>query len=108
MKKITLRIENPYERETVTLEDEISIGRTDASQIVLSDTGLSRKNTTFFRDGEAVYVVDENSLNGTYIGGERIGAAPTRVFDGDVVTLGSETRISVEISELSEVSSQQA
>jgi pSer/pThr/pTyr-binding forkhead associated (FHA) protein len=109
MKKVTLRIENPYERETVQLEEEISIGRTDASQVVLSDTGLSRKNTTFFRDGEAVYVVDENSLNGTFIGGERIGAAPARVFDGDVVTLGSETRISVEISEQSAaVSSQPA
>jgi len=108
MKKITLRIENPYERETRTLEDEISIGRTDASQIVLSETGLSRKNTTFFRDGEAIYVVDENSLNGTFVGGERIGAAPVRVFDGDVVTLGSETRISVEISEQPAVSNQQS
>ena len=108
MKKVTLRIENPYERETVPLEDEISIGRTDASQVVLSDSGLSRKNTTFFRDGEAVYVVDENSLNGTFVGGERIGAAPVRVFDGDVVTLGSETRISVEIREPAAVSSQQS
>ncbi len=106
MKKVTLRIENPYERETVSLEDEISIGRTDASQVVLSDSGLSRKNTTFFRDGEAVFVVDENSLNGTFVGSERISGTPTRVFDGDVVTLGSETRISVEISEPIEVSSQ--
>jgi len=108
MKKVTLRIENPYERETVSLEDEISIGRTDAAQIVLSDSGLSRKNTTFFRDGEAVFVVDENSLNGTFVGGERISGTPTRVFDGDVVTLGSETRISVEISEQRAVSSEQS
>jgi len=106
MKKVTLRIENPYERETVSLEDEISIGRTDASQVVLSDSGLSRKNTTFFRDGEAVYVVDENSLNGTFVGSERVSGTPTRVFDGDVVTLGSETRISIEISEQSAISSQ--
>jgi pSer/pThr/pTyr-binding forkhead associated (FHA) protein len=102
MKKITLRIENPFERETVSLEDEISIGRTDASQIVLSDSGLSRKNTTFFRDGDAVYVVDENSLNGTFVGGERLSSAPVQVFDGDVVTLGTETRIAVEIVESQE------
>lgn len=96
MKKITLRIENPFERESVALEDEVSIGRTDAAQIVLSDAGLSRKNTTFFRDGEAVFVVDENSLNGTFVNGKRIAGAPVEVFAGDVITLGSETRIVIE------------
>jgi pSer/pThr/pTyr-binding forkhead associated (FHA) protein len=95
MKKITLRIENPFERESVVLEDETSIGRTDAARIVLSDSGLSRKNTTFFRDGDAVYVVDENSLNGTFVAGERLSGAPVQVFDGDVVTVGRETRITV-------------
>ncbi len=99
MKKITLYIKNPYESETVVLEDEISIGRTDDSRIVLSDTGLSRKNTTFFRDGDACFVVDENSLNGTFVGGEKVSGAPQRVFDGDEITLGTETRIAVEIAE---------
>ncbi len=108
MKKITLRIENPFERETFVLEDEVTIGRTDASRVILSDTGLSRKNTTFFRDGDAVFVVDENSLNGTFVGGERLGRAPVQVFDGDVVNLGSETRITIEIGERSAVSSQQS
>ncbi|HEY8559640.1 MAG TPA: DUF5715 family protein [Pyrinomonadaceae bacterium] len=106
MKKITLRIENPYERETVVLEDEVSIGRTNASEIVLSDSGLSRKNTTFFRDGDALYVVDENSTNGTFVGGERIAGAPVQVFDGDVVALGSETRIAIEIREPSALGAQ--
>jgi hypothetical protein len=101
MKKIILHIENPFERESFVLENEVSIGRTDASGIVLSDTGLSRKNTTFFRDGDALFVVDENSLNGTFIG-ERIGSAPVQVFDGDVVRVGSETRISIEIAESQE------
>lgn len=107
MKKITLRIENPYERETVVLEDEISVGRTDAAGVVLSDSGLSRKNTTFFRDGDAVFVVDENSLNGTFVAGERITGTPVEVFDGDVVNIGSETRISIEIREREAVSSSQ-
>jgi len=79
MKKITLRIENPFERETVTVEDEITIGRTDASRVVLSDSGLSRRNTTFFRDGDALFVVDENSTNGTFLGGERLSGAPVQV-----------------------------
>ncbi len=102
MKKVTLGIENPFERESFVLEDEVTIGRTDASRIVLSDSGLSRRNTTFFRDGDAVYVVDENSLNGTFVAGERIASAPVQVFDGDVITLGSETRIAVQIVESQE------
>src|SRR5215203_5302887 len=106
MKKITLRIENPFERESFVLEDEVTIGRTDASRIVLSDNGLSRQNTTFFRDGDALFVVDENSLNGTFVGGERLTGAPLQIFDGDVVTLGSETRVAIEIREPSAVSSQ--
>jgi pSer/pThr/pTyr-binding forkhead associated (FHA) protein len=99
MQKVTLRIENRHESKTVTLDDELSIGRTDSASVVLSDTGLSRKNTTFFRDGEQVLVVDENSLNGTILNGERISGPPVRVFDGDTISIGSETRIRVEIGE---------
>ncbi len=105
MKKITLQISNPFERESIALEDEISIGRTDAAQIVLSDSGLSRKNTSFFRDGDVVLVVDENSTNGTFVNGERISGAPVRVYDGDEIKIGSETRIAVEINEQSAINS---
>jgi len=99
MKKITLHIETPGESKTVSFEDEITIGRTDASQIVLDDSGLSRKNTTFFRDGEFVLIVDENSTNGTFVNGERVSGEAKRVFDGDKIKIGSETNISVEIVE---------
>ena len=42
-------------------------GARDSAQIVLDDDGLSRVNTTIFRDGEKVLVVDENSINGTFL-----------------------------------------
>lgn len=109
MQEIVLRIKTPSEDKTVTLEDELSVGRTDLSQIALDDAGLSRKNTTFFRDGDALFVVDENSLNGTFLNGEKISDAPVRVFDGDEIKLGSETRIQVEIGDKkSEVRSQKS
>jgi pSer/pThr/pTyr-binding forkhead associated (FHA) protein len=103
MQKVTLRIENPFESKTATLDEELSIGRTDLSSVVLSDGGLSRKNTTFFRDGEHILVVDENSLNGTFLNGQKISGPPVRVFDGDTVTIGSETTIRVEIGERASV-----
>lgn len=97
MKKVVLKISNPFSRREVELGDELTIGRTDASNVVVEDSGLSRRNTTFFRDGDAVFAVDEDSLNGTYVGGEKLGNAPVRVYDGDVIKIGSETEIRIEI-----------
>ncbi|HEY0429132.1 MAG TPA: FHA domain-containing protein [Pyrinomonadaceae bacterium] len=99
MQKIVLHIGNSAEEKSIALEDELSVGRTDSSQIVLEDVGLSRKNTTFFRDGEACLVVDENSLNGTFLNGEKISGAPVRIYDGDEIKIGSETIIRVEIAD---------
>lgn len=101
MKKVTLYIENLDGKKTVSLDEEISVGRTDAAGIVLGDGGLSRLNTTFFRDEDSVFVVDENSTNGTFVNGERISGAPRQIFDGDRVKIGSETIIRVEIGEKS-------
>ena len=98
MKKVTLYIKSVYDEREVSLEDEISIGRTDAARIVLEDDGLSRLNTTFFRDGEDVLVVDENSTNGTFVNGRKISGEPKLVFDGDEIKLGNDTRIRVEIA----------
>jgi hypothetical protein len=49
MQIVTLYIETYGGEKTVRLDEEVTIGRTDAAQIVLGDTGLSRLNTTFFR-----------------------------------------------------------
>jgi pSer/pThr/pTyr-binding forkhead associated (FHA) protein len=97
MKKVTLQIETRSESRSIELEDEISIGRTDSADVVLDDIGLSRVNTTFFRDGEMVLVVDEKSLNGTFLNGEKLGSKPVRVLGGDKIKLGVETTISVQI-----------
>lgn len=97
MQKVVLHISSPAENRKVTLEDEVTIGRTNASQVVLDDTGLSRKNTTFFRDGGNILVADENSTNGTFVNGERISGAAVKLYDGDKINIGSETSIRVEV-----------
>lgn len=105
MPKVTLHIENPYERKTVSVDDELTIGRTDQSQVVLQDQGLSRRNTTFFLDDDLVFVADEGSLNGTVLNGVKVAGPPQELRDGDVVTIGSETRIIVQIGSGSPASS---
>ena len=84
MARVTLHIDNPYDRQDLELGEEITIGRSDASQLVLSDQGLSRRNTTIFRDGDAVLLVDENSLNGTFLNGAKSNR-PTEIRDGDEI-----------------------
>lgn len=99
MKKVIFHIETDGETKTVALEDELSVGRTSLAQIVLPDNGLSRLNTTFFRDEDEVFVVDENSLNGTFVNGEKLLDQPKRLRDGDEIKIGSGTHIRVEIGE---------
>ena len=95
----TIQIESGYEKRDVTVDRDISVGRTDAASIVLDDSGLSRKNTTFFVDEGDLFVADENSTNGTFVNGERITGAPRVLRNGDVVKIGSETTIRIRIGD---------
>ncbi len=107
MKKVTLYIESGYDSREIALEEETSIGRTNEARIVLEDAGLSRLNTTFFRDGEDILVVDEHSTNGTFVNGKKLSATPQLIFDGDEIKLGNDTRVRVSArSQKSEVRSQ--
>ncbi len=96
MRKISLIIVSSQENRTVALEDELTVGRAAPSQLVLADGGLSRKNTTFFRDGEDVLAVDEDSTNGTFLNGAKLGSRPQILKHGDELKLGSETIIRLE------------
>ncbi len=101
MRTATLHIDAPDGVREVTLEDELTIGRTPPAGLVLGDSGLSRKNTTIFREDDELLVVDEDSTNGTFLNGERISGAPRILRSGDVLTIGSSTRIRVEIDGVS-------
>lgn len=98
MKKVTLNINNENESHIVELADELSIGRSDAAQLALNDAGLSRLNTTIFRDGDEVLIVDENSTNGTFVNNERIFGAPRQINDRDEIRIGNNTNIYVEFA----------
>ncbi len=97
MKKVILHIESPDGANSEEIGDELTIGRTNLSHLVIGDQGLSRKNTTFFRDEDDVLIVDEGSLNGTYLNGELVAGGPRILRDGDRVKIGSYTNIRVEM-----------
>ncbi len=97
--RATLNIQTPYESRSVKIEDEISLGRTEPSDVVVDDPGLSRVNTTFFIDEGLLWVADEDSTNGTFLNGQRISGRANPVRDGDRLTIGSHTTITVEVAD---------
>lgn len=97
--KVTLYIENQRQSEVVELDNELTIGRTPAAQLVLDDEGLSRVNTTIFVEGDEVLVTDESSTNGTFLNGDRISGPPRLLRNGDQLKIGTHTNIRVEIDD---------
>src|SRR5215470_2772612 len=55
--------------------DETSIGRHPDSDLFLDDVTVSRRHAVVRRDRDGYEIADAGSLNGTYVGGERIDTA---------------------------------
>jgi FHA domain len=67
--------------------DTTTVGRHPDADIFLDDVTVSRRHSDFLRDGTTFVVKDLGSLNGTYLGGERITGA-ARLSDGAEVQIG--------------------
>lgn len=69
--------------------DEVSAGRHPSSDIFLDDVTVSRKHAGFLRRENGFEIVDQGSLNGTYVNGDRVDSA--RLNGGDEVRIGKFT-----------------
>ena len=96
--EITLIINSPEGEQIRTLTDgNLTVGRTELSDLILKDAGLSRRHTTFERHDGEIWIFDENSTNGTFLNGKQINSEGAQVYDGDEIRLGDNTRIFVQI-----------
>ena len=86
-------------REIIVENERTSFGRTDAADYRLDDDGLSRVHATVYRDGDRVWIVDENSTNGSFVNGEKISGSGTILRNGDQIKIGNHTKMIVRISE---------
>lgn len=67
--------------------DETSIGRDPKSEIFLDDVTVSRKHAIIIRSSQGDFkVVDEGSLNGSYVNAHQIQESPLAV--GDEIQIG--------------------
>jgi len=79
--------------------DGYVIGRSDARSTFIPDVdlviysalerGVSRRHATFVRNQGTLHVIDLNSVNGTFINGNRLQAdVPYPLHNGDLLKLG--------------------
>ncbi len=73
-------------REFAFDQDSVLIGRTDECDVVLYEAGVSRRHCRVFREGDAYFVSDEGSSNGTRVNGEKVSRR--QLADGDQLGLG--------------------
>jgi hypothetical protein len=71
-------------------DGEVVIGRTGQCQVTIPDSTVSRMHARLYADGQAVYLEDLGSANGTFVDGERVMGA-VRLADGQVVRPGQKS-----------------
>lgn len=99
MLEITLTFPTPEgSRELPIVGDKTTFGRGSEAEHRFPDDGLSRLHATVYRDGDRVWVVDENSSNGTFVNGEKVKPAGTPLKDGDSIKIGHQTVLRVSIA----------
>jgi pSer/pThr/pTyr-binding forkhead associated (FHA) protein len=87
-------------REVPLSGSRLTLGRTNASDVVINDSSLSRVHASINREGDRVWVIDEGSTNGTSVNGEPVSPEGAPLADGDEIYLG-ETTIVVHLREAS-------
>ncbi len=73
-------------RVTLLSPEPMRVGRSQDSELWLSDDGVSRKHASLIREGNHYVVEDQGSANGTFVGGVKITRHELR--DGDVIQFG--------------------
>lgn len=98
MVEVRLYIQSGHSSYEIPLaSNSITIGRGDEAGLIVADTGLSRIHASIYRNAEAVWIVDENSTNGSFVNGREVPAGGTLLGDGDLISIGEHTTVSIKV-----------
>jgi pSer/pThr/pTyr-binding forkhead associated (FHA) protein len=86
MPEIIVKYEDKVIERIVTEKRRLSIGRTNENDIVLENRGVSRKHAIIEFNDKAAVVIDNESLNGTFVNNRKITEEVLR--DEDIITIG--------------------
>jgi DNA-binding PadR family transcriptional regulator len=97
--KVTLHIGVEAKKVAMTGES-ITIGRSPASSdLAIDDQGLSRRHAVISREGNEVRIVDQQSVNGTYVNCDLVPPEGIVLTHGDEVFMGNHTVMIVDIKQ---------
>ena len=86
MPEITVKYDDKVIERIVTEKKRISIGRGNENDIVLENRGVSRKHAMIEFNDKAAVLIDNESLNGTFVNSRKVSEEVLR--DQDVITIG--------------------
>lgn len=86
MPEIVVKFDNRIVERIVTEKERLSIGRSSDNDIVLDNRGISRKHARIEVCGEDAIIIDNESLNGTFVNRRKI--AEEKLRDNDIITIG--------------------
>lgn len=98
MLEVILTYPTPEGSEEIRIDrGRISFGRGSDADVRFPDNSLSRLHATIYRECDRVWIVDENSSNGTFVSGQAVAPSGTPLAHGDSIRLGNETVLQVHI-----------
>jgi hypothetical protein len=74
-------------------ETELIIGRGGECDLVLPERQVSREHIRIFRSGDAYYLEDLDSKNGTWVNGKQVKATTVPLRDGDEIQIALAVKI---------------
>jgi pSer/pThr/pTyr-binding forkhead associated (FHA) protein len=74
----------------------LRIGRSPASDILLEDPSVSRRHAVVVHRGGRAVLLDDRSLNGIFVNGDRVAEAA--LTDGDAIVIGHVSLRYVEVT----------
>lgn len=105
MLEVVFTYPSPEGTKEVRIENgRTTLGRGDVDHR-FDDEGLSRLHASVYRDGDRIWIVDENSSNGTSVNGDQVSGSGTPLRNGDSIQIGNRTALHVRISEAAVTSS---
>jgi hypothetical protein len=100
MTEVTFSYPTPEGTREIRIDAErTTFGRGSEASHRFADDGLSRLHASVYRDGDRVWIVDENSSNGTFVNGSRVPDTGTPLGAGDTIRIGHRTELTVRITE---------
>jgi len=86
MPEIIVKYEDKIIERVVSEKKRISIGRTPDNDIILENRGVSRKHAQIEFNDNAAVIIDNESLNGTFVNNRKV--TEEILHDNDTITIG--------------------